>query len=119
MLLTRQGTRIEGNVILDAISRIHGVVVGEIKAPKGSKLILSQNAAVEGTIHADTVLIDGYVRGNILASGKVVISRTGRVVGDIKASSLVMEFGAYFEGRCNPSDTTVPTATSDLEAGPA
>ncbi|MDR3607995.1 MAG: polymer-forming cytoskeletal protein [Oligoflexia bacterium] len=93
-------TRIEGKIVFDQISRVHGVLVGEVKAKNGSTLILAETAMVEGSIDADRLIIDGYVKGDIVAHGKVTISRTGRVVGNIHAPSLELEFGSYFEGKC-------------------
>ena len=98
--MVSEGTRIEGQVVFDHISRVHGILVGEVRAKEGSTLILSETATVEGNIEADILMIDGYVHGDISAKTRVVISRTGRVVGNVKTPSLIVEFGAYFEGRC-------------------
>lgn len=95
------GTRIEGKILFDEVSRVHGILMGEIYAKDGSTLILSETAVVEGNIVADTLMIDGYVQGDVIAKTRVVISRTGRVVGNIKTHLLIIEFGAYFEGRCH------------------
>ncbi len=100
-----EGTKIEGQIQFDHITRIHGVLVGEIKAKDGSTLILSESALTEGTIHADVLFVDGFVQGDIAAKTRVVISRTGRVVGNIKTRSLTIESGAYFEGRCYMEDS--------------
>jgi cytoskeletal protein CcmA (bactofilin family) len=98
--IVSEGTRIEGQVVFDQVSRVYGILVGEVRAKEGSTLILSESSIVEGNIEADTLVIDGYVQGDVVAKTRVVISKTGRVVGNIKAPSLVLEFGAYFEGRC-------------------
>jgi cytoskeletal protein CcmA (bactofilin family) len=95
-----EGTRIEGEITFDQVTRVHGTLIGKIKAKEGSTLILCETAVVEGNIEADTLIIDGYVQGKIEAKNRVVISRTGRVIGTIKTSSLQLEFGSYFEGRC-------------------
>lgn len=95
-----EGTRIEGKVTFDHISRVHGTLIGEVHAKDGSTLILSESSMVEGDISADTLLVDGYVHGDIVARTQVVISRTGRVVGNIETKSLKLEFGGYFEGKC-------------------
>jgi cytoskeletal protein CcmA (bactofilin family) len=95
-----EGTRIEGEVLFDRITRVHGVLVGKVRAKEGSTLILGETAVVEGDVDADTLVIDGYVQGDVSARKRVVISRTGRVIGDIHSPSVRVEFGAYFEGRC-------------------
>jgi cytoskeletal protein CcmA (bactofilin family) len=95
-----EGTRIEGEVTFDQVSRIHGVLIGKVRSKPGSTLIISETSTVEGSIDADTLMIDGYVKGDIHAKSRVVISKTGRVMGNIDTPSLILEFGAYFEGAC-------------------
>lgn len=104
--MVAEGTRIEGQVVFDHVSRVHGILVGEVRAKEGSTLILSETAVVEGNIEADTLMIDGYVHGDVQAKTRVVVSRTGRVVGNIKTPSLTLEFGAFFEGRCTMEEAT-------------
>ncbi len=107
-----EGTRLEGKIYFDHVSRVHGELKGEIFAKEGSTLILSETAYVEGDIHADTLIIDGFVQGNIEAKSKVVLSTTGRVIGNITAPSLSIGFGAFFEG-----ESRVEKRSADLGAG--
>jgi cytoskeletal protein CcmA (bactofilin family) len=93
-------TRIEGKVLFDKTTRVHGTLVGEIKSKPGSTLIIAESASVDGNIHGDTVFIDGFVRGDIDARTRVVVSGTGRVLGNITAPSVAIDFGGYFEGKC-------------------
>ena len=95
-----EGTRIEGEITFDQVSRIHGVLVGRVQSKPGSTLILSETGVVEGNIEADVLMINGYVRGDIKTKTRVFVSKTGRVIGNIETPSLVLEFGAYFEGAC-------------------
>ncbi len=97
--LIAEGTRLEGKISFENISRVYGILVGEIIATPGSTLILGETAKIEGTIQADTLIVDGFVQGDIKARTKVVLSGTGRVVGNIRTPSLVIDFGAYFEGQ--------------------
>lgn len=119
-----EGTRLEGKILFDDISRVHGVLVGDIRAKEGSTLVLGETSVVEGNIDADTLLIDGYVQGDVTARTRVVVSRTGRVLGNIKTPSLTVEFGAYFEGACamnkavHPEKTEGQSFTSDLAPKP-
>jgi cytoskeletal protein CcmA (bactofilin family) len=107
-----EGTRIEGKVTFDHISRVHGTLIGEVHAKDGSTLILSESSMVEGDISADILLVDGYIHGDVTAKTQVIISRTGRVVGNIHTKSLKLEFGGYFEGRCAMESPALTAATS-------
>jgi len=98
--IVAEGTRFEGKMVFTHFSRVHGILSGEVIAEPGSMLVLAETSVVEGNIHADSLVIDGYVRGDIQASSKVMVSRTGRVIGNIHAPSVVIEFGAFFEGKC-------------------
>ena len=95
-----EGTRIEGNITFDQVCRIHGILKGKVRSKPGSTLILSETGVIEGDIEADTLMIDGYVKGDIKTQTRVVVSKTGRVIGNIETPSLILEFGAYFEGAC-------------------
>jgi cytoskeletal protein CcmA (bactofilin family) len=114
-----EGTRIEGKAVFDQVSRFHGTLVGEAHAREGSTLILSESCIVEGDVFADTLMVDGFVQGNIRARTRVVVSGTGRVIGNIQTPSLKLEFGAYFEGRCNMEQASSAAAVTSAVAAPA
>lgn len=112
--LVSEGTRIEGKITFDFVSRVHGILIGEIKAKEGSTLILGETSVTEGSIEADTLIIDGYVQGNITAKSKIMISRTGRVIGNIQSPSVIVEFGAFFEGQCYSTRTNLSESPKTL-----
>lgn len=95
-----ESTLLEGKVVLDQVTRVHGTLRGEVYARPGSTVILTESAIVEGKMDVDTLWIDGFVQGEIEAKSKVAISRTGRVIGKISSPSISIDFGAYFEGTC-------------------
>jgi cytoskeletal protein CcmA (bactofilin family) len=109
-----EGTRIEGKITLDQVARIHGTLIGDVVAVPGSTLILSETALIEGNVQADTLMIDGFVRGDITASTKVRISGTGRVIGNIRTPSVTIDFGAFFEGRCSMEERGPVTLNPSL-----
>lgn len=96
-----ESTVLEGKVILDQVTRVHGTMRGEVLAGPGSTVILTESAIVEGKMKVDTLWIDGFVQGEIEAKSKVAISRTGRVIGKISSPSISIDFGAYFDGTCS------------------
>ena len=112
--LVAEGTRFEGKVNFDQTSRVQGIIHGEIHAQPGSTLILGETSLVEGKITADTLLIEGFVKAEIRAQTRVVITRTGRVIGNISTPSLKIEFGAHFEGQCEMRTTAATLRDSPL-----
>ncbi len=105
--IVSEGTRLEGKIVLEAISRVHGELIGEVSGRPGSTIILAETSVTEGNIDGDTIWIDGFVRGRVRATGKVVVSQTGRVIGDIRAPSVRIEAGAHFDGSCATGEDVV------------
>ncbi|MBL7715057.1 MAG: polymer-forming cytoskeletal protein [Bdellovibrionales bacterium] len=97
--LIAEGCELKGSVKLSELSRVHGIIRGDLSAPKGSTVILGETAVVEGNIQADTLVVEGFVQGDIKAGTKVVISRSGRVIGNIQTQKLVVETGAHLDGK--------------------
>jgi cytoskeletal protein CcmA (bactofilin family) len=76
---------------------VRGQVRGKIDLPQND-LIIEEPARVEAEVKARNVHIKGEVVGNITASGKVTVERTGRMRGDLAASLISIEDGAQFKG---------------------
>jgi len=76
---------------------IQGRVRGNVLLPENDVLI-AENATVEGDIRVRDIIVRGDVTGNITASGRAVIEKTGRLAGDLAASVISVEDGARFKG---------------------
>ena len=101
--LISEKTRLEGKMVFERSTRIHGSLVGEVLAGDGSLFIVGETGMIQGNIRGDEIVIDGFVKGDVTASKRVAISSSGRLVGNIEAPSISIDFGAYFEG-----STTMP-----------
>ena len=60
---------------------------------------LAELAKVEASIQADSILISGEVKGNIVAKRKITLNRTARLTGDLSTPGIVIEEGAKLEGQ--------------------
>jgi len=76
---------------------VEGRVRGKINLPSGD-LLVSDSGLVEAEIRVRNILIKGHVIGNIEASGRVIIEKTGRMKGNITAQVISVEDGAQFKG---------------------
>jgi len=63
------------------------------------KLIVAEEGVVQADIEAGTVICKGKIRGNIIASQKVEIHSTGKILGDVHAPAIMIELGAVMLGR--------------------
>lgn len=102
--LIAQGTRIEGNVFFHDGLRIDGEVVGDLRASdeKPSILVISEVAVVTGQIHADHVIINGLVKGPVLAFELLELQPKARIEGDVSYRALEMHQGATISGQLKP-----------------
>jgi cytoskeletal protein CcmA (bactofilin family) len=77
--------------------RIEGALEGEV-AIRGL-LVVSETGKVQcQTLRANTVVVAGMVRGNIIAE-KLEIRATGRVWGDVVTATFATEEGAFLRGQ--------------------
>lgn len=65
---------------------------------KNHSLIIGTEGKVEADIQAKNIIINGNVKGNIFASGKVFISEEAQMDGNISASVISIMDGAQFKG---------------------
>jgi cytoskeletal protein CcmA (bactofilin family) len=100
--------RIVGNLVSDGDIQVDGTVDGDVHS---RSLTVSQGAAVNGGISAESVRIDGAVNGHIKASN-VILGPTARVLGDVIHAQLVIEAGAFLEGHCRRMETESATMIS-------
>ncbi len=82
---------------------IKGRYTGKVQST--GKLYIAPEAEVEANIVADTVFVQGCVRGDIHASSRVELQGNAVVVGNITAPKIVMSTGCRFDGisRMKPS----------------
>jgi cytoskeletal protein CcmA (bactofilin family) len=93
-----EGTRFKGELRVSGLLRIDGDFSGEIET--AGKVLVGKNGRAECTINAETVVIGGVVRGNIVSSDKVVILSTGMLIGNVSTPRLIVEEGVIVHGKC-------------------
>ncbi len=93
-----EGVVINGSLFSPGITRIDGRVTGEITAEK--ELIIGKEGKVEARIKTKDATIAGNFKGNMIASGEVEITSTGKFVGNLiqKDAMLTIEKGGIFKG---------------------
>lgn len=90
--------RITGELSGDENVVVHGQVDGTISLV-GTDLTVGQSGRVNAEVHANSVVVEGEVVGDITAEGRVEVAATGSIQGDIRAGRVVLAEGARFRGR--------------------
>ena len=104
------GCTIRGELEFANSFRLDGRVEGTVRS--SSELVVGKEGVVEGEIDVARCLVGGQVRGTIRASEQVVLHATARVWADVHATTLVMEDGAFLEGKVNMETTRKQTDLS-------
>jgi cytoskeletal protein CcmA (bactofilin family) len=99
-----------GNLVSDGEIQVDGKVEGDVRC---DRLTVGATGHVTGQIFAEYALVRGKVEGRIRAHD-VALTRTARVIGDIVHQSLMIEPGAFIEGRCQRFDDVTPEADKKL-----
>lgn len=118
-------TEFKGVLNFVGTTRIDGKFEGEVITK--DTLIVGKTANIKAEISAGTIITQGKIHGNLIASKKVEIKEGSELIGNIKTPSLNIEENAIFEGSCemikkgpkikSDSDHPAPQMTPGKEAG--
>jgi len=99
---------------------IDGHVEGAITLAE-NRLTIGPNADVLADLSARDVLIQGKLKGNIVATGRVELRAGSAVEGDVRALRLAIEDNAVFRGKVDLTQgaKTKPDGTSPSPDGGA
>ena len=94
-----EDTVFNGSLTFDGTVRIDGKFEGEVVTE--DTLIVGETGHLVAEISAGTVICMGRVEGTVMASKKVEIHSTSKVVGNVKSPALYIELGGILDGACN------------------
>jgi cytoskeletal protein CcmA (bactofilin family) len=94
------GTTLTGETEFHAMLRVDGHLIGTVTSEAGT-LIIGTNGQVDANITVAAAMINGAVNGDVVATEKLQLGRTARVMGNIHSPRLIVEEGAILEGSCS------------------
>ena len=94
------GTVLTGETNFQAMLRVDGHLTGRVASEDGT-LVVGSTGRVDANIVVAAAIIGGTVNGDIVATEKLELGRSARVVGNIQTPRLLIEDGAIFEGGCS------------------
>ncbi len=107
------GVQVKGNLESDNDIWIDGTVHGSVRS-EGS-VGLGSNAQIFGNISAVNLEVDGQVKGNLNVRERLILGPSGRVLGDCKTASLVVNDGAALIGQVTTADPEAGREASSHE----
>lgn len=104
-------SQVNGDLTFDGHCHVDGTVKGSVTSdPDGrSALSIAENGTVEGGVHVPHVILNGLVRGDVVATQRVELGATARVIGNVYYNLIEMAIGAEINGKLvHQSHTQVP-----------
>ena len=93
------GSHIQGELSFENTFRVDGKITGTVKS-KGD-LVVGDGGVIDGHVEVGRIYVSGIVKGEVKARERVEIGVAGRVEADLVTPALVIEDGAFFQGRCS------------------
>jgi cytoskeletal protein CcmA (bactofilin family) len=117
-LLLGTSALISGNVKA-TVCRVDGMVDGKVECTQDLDIGESGRLTADA-IAANKIVLAGQVTGHVSTGGTLRLLPTARIAGDIRARSIVIEEGAFFNGKCimRPSGESKPVPVGEKKEQP-
>lgn len=118
--LIGQASRVRGDLEFAGGLHLDGTIAGNVRADPGgnSSLSVSETGSIDGNVEAANVMLNGAVRGDIVARERVVLGATARVHGNVFYGVIEMTLGAQIMGKLTRIAARSGEPLADGAAGP-
>jgi cytoskeletal protein CcmA (bactofilin family) len=86
-----------GQLYIEGDLRVGGVIEGEVEAT--GDVEIDDMANVKASLAGRDVSINGHVNGAVVARKRLIVGRSGSLIGDVRVARLVIQDGASFSGK--------------------
>ncbi|MEO0616993.1 MAG: polymer-forming cytoskeletal protein [Pseudomonadota bacterium] len=99
--LVGAASRVSGDLHFTGASHIDGIVNGGViaDADESSTLSVSENGEIHGNVQVPNVVLNGLVKGDVIANARVELGPTARVIGNVYYNLIEMAIGAEINGK--------------------
>ncbi len=99
--LIGKSARLQGDLEFAGGLHLDGHIAGNVTAVPGttSSLSVSETGGIEGAVEVPNIMLNGTVRGDIYARGRLVLGANARVEGSVSYGVIEMTLGAQIMGR--------------------
>ena len=112
--LVGKTAKVVGDVEFTGGLHLDGKVAGNVRShgDPTATLSVSETGSIEGSVDVPNVMLNGTVRGDILARERVVLGARARVQGNVNYGVIEMTLGAEIKGKLVPLPGA-PVASTD------
>jgi cytoskeletal protein CcmA (bactofilin family) len=119
--LIGRASRVHGDLEFAGGLHLDGSIAGNVRAEPGedSSLSISETGSIEGNVEASNIMLNGTVKGDILARGRVVMGATAKVQGNVYYGVIEMTLGAQIMGKLTRIAERQAETPSEGATGPS
>jgi|SRR5450631_1602494 len=114
-------TRINGDVEFSGGLHVDGYINGNVRGElqSGATLSVSEQGGIEGSVLVSHIVLNGLVKGDIDATGRVELGEKARVLGNVHYAVIETAVGAQINGKLiHSTNTERGNGPSEGDAGP-
>jgi cytoskeletal protein CcmA (bactofilin family) len=94
-------TRINGDIEFSGGLHLDGYINGNVRgsAEGGATLSVSETGGIEGSVTVNDIVLNGLVKGDINATGRVDLGGKAQVLGNVHYAVIETAVGAQIKGK--------------------
>ena len=111
--LVGKSAKVQGDLEFTGGLHLDGRVAGNVRADNDptATLSVSETGSIEGSVDVPNIVLNGSVRGDIVARDRVVLGATAKVQGNVHYGVIEMTLGAEIKGKLVPLPTGASATT--------
>lgn len=99
--------KIEGEIQGNEDLHVEGHFTGSIKIT--GDIFIGPTGMVSADVEAENVIVQGQLRGNVMAHNQLQLQSSGKLLGDCAAQTIDIKEGALFEGHSKMIRSPAPS----------
>lgn len=104
--LINQGCKITGSINGEGNFLVNGEIDGDCDID--GTLTLAEGSVWRGRIKASSIIVSGYVEGDIVAAEQVEITPSAKIIGTVSGEAIAVAEGAVIDGAVKTTGNMEP-----------
>jgi len=114
--LLGKNTVVKGDLNFSGVLVLDGTVEGNLIGNKNDDVLtLNETGKVIGKIQVANIIVNGTVKGDIIASGKIEVASKAVIEGNVYYKNIEMETGSKINGQLIYQESEKPAKISNIE----
>ncbi len=93
-----KGTQVTGKIVAEGLIRIDGRFEGDLQS--AGDVIIGEGGIAVADIKGRHLTVAGELQGDAKLAGRLELTATGKLIGDISVDTLLIRDGGIFKGQC-------------------